>query len=68
MKMAEYHELQHTSEVGGLLFECMDGCGRRLAVDRVGGRLIVIDRGDPYALHRGSVGGVEIDPPLVVQD
>jgi hypothetical protein len=66
--MDEYHGLRHTAEAGGLLFECIQGCGRRLAVDRVSGRLTVIDRGDPYALHRASVGGVEIDPPLVVQD
>lgn len=39
------------------LFECADpDCGRRLVFDHVGGRLVVIDRGDTTALHSGSTG------------
>jgi len=57
--MAGFHELRFTSSPGGLLAECQDGCGRRLVVDR-SGVLTVIDRGDVYALHRGSTGDVEL--------
>ena len=59
-----YDRLPHltcTSQPGGLLWECeVDGCGRRLVIDRDRGELVVIDRGDPYALHRGSIGGVAL--------
>ena len=44
--MADLHELHLTASPAGLLFECAAGCGRRLAVDRVSGRLTIIDRGD----------------------
>jgi hypothetical protein len=64
--MSEYHQLQVTSGPGGLLFECEEGCGRRLVVDRVG-KLTVIDRGDPYALHKGSTGGLKLKPPVISQ-
>jgi len=63
----EFHELRCTPSPGGLVFECVEGCGRRLVVDRVRGELTVIDRGDPLALHRGSVGGVELALPAVSQ-
>lgn len=52
------HDLDVTSSANGLVFECRQGCGRRLAVDRAG-RLTVLDRGDPMALHAGSMGGIE---------
>jgi hypothetical protein len=52
------HDLDVTSSPNGLVFECRQGCGRRLAVDRAG-RLTVLDRGEPWALHSGSIGGVE---------
>jgi hypothetical protein len=53
------HRLQVTASPNGLLYECDDGCGRRMAVDRSTGALTVIDAGDPHALHAGSIGGVE---------
>ncbi len=38
-------------------FECtVEGCGRRVVLDHVGVRLIVLDRGDESALHQGSTG------------
>jgi hypothetical protein len=55
------HRLQVSSHSGGLLYECTDGCGRRLVVDRTTGALTVIDKGDQAALHSGSIGGVQLD-------
>lgn len=63
--MAGFHELRLTASPGGILFECEDGCGRRLVVDRQGA-MTVIDRGDPYALHRGAADDVELATPGVV--
>lgn len=62
--MAEVHELQITPNPDGLLIECVDGCGRRLVVDRTGA-LTVIDHGDRSALHQGSTGDVELAEPTV---
>ncbi|TWF75362.1 hypothetical protein FHX44_111246 [Pseudonocardia hierapolitana] len=63
--MTGAHELEVTTQPGGLLFTCVvDGCGRRMAIDREG-RYSVIDRGDATASHRGGVGGVELDLPQV---
>lgn len=65
--MTAFHQLSCTISPGGLLFTCDDDdCGRRLVVDRERGELVVIDRGDPYALHRGFAGGVQMTPPRVV--
>jgi hypothetical protein len=61
------HRLQVTSSPAGLLFECADGCGRRLVVDGQSGAMTVIDRGDPFALHSGANGGVELRPVEVGQ-
>ena len=61
------HRLQVTSSPAGLLFECADGCGRRLVVDGQSGEMTVIDRGDPFALHSGASGGVELRPVEVGQ-
>ena len=65
--MNDVHLLVGSSHPGGLLFECEDGCGRRLVVDRVSGELTVIDRGDLLALHRGSMGDVELAMPTISQ-
>jgi DNA-binding SARP family transcriptional activator len=55
------HVVTGTTSPAGILFECeVPGCGRRVGIDRTSGKLVVIDKGDPYALHRGFVGGVEI--------
>ncbi len=65
--MNDIHRLTGSSQPGGLLFECEEGCGRRLVVDRASGELTVIDRGDQMALHRGSMGGAELATPAVSQ-
>jgi hypothetical protein len=64
--MNDIHRLVGSSHPGGLLFECEQGCGRRLVVDRISRELTVIDRGDQMALHRGSMG-VELATPAVSQ-
>jgi hypothetical protein len=61
------HRLQVTSSPAGLLFECADGCGRRLAVDRWSGGLTVIDKGDQFARHAGANGEVALGPVEVSQ-
>jgi hypothetical protein len=64
--MTEFHSLRCSAHPGGLLLECEDDrCGRRLVIDRDRGDLTVIDRGDPYALHRGSIGDVELRQPRI---
>jgi hypothetical protein len=59
------HRLQVTSSPAGLLFECEDGCGRRLVVDGRSGEMTVIDRGDPFARHVGGNGGVQMEPVVI---
>jgi hypothetical protein len=66
--MTGIHTLAGTASPGGLLFECTDGCGRRLVIDRDRGELVVIDHGDRTALHRGSMGGVTLAPATVRQN
>ena len=61
------HRLQVTSSPAGLLFECADGCGRRLVVDGGSGEMTVIDRGDPFARHVGANGGAEMGPVVISQ-
>jgi hypothetical protein len=66
--MSDLHRLEGTTSPGGFVFECVeDGCGRRLVIDRDRGEMVIIDRGDPYALHRGSVGGAEFARVTVEQ-
>lgn len=60
------HRLQVTPSPAGLLFECVDGCGRRIALDNRTG-LTVIDRGDQFARHVGANGGVELRPVAIDQ-
>jgi hypothetical protein len=60
------HGLRSTSSPAGVAFECEEGCGRLLVVDRRTGQLTVLGRGDPYALHRGSTGDVELSEPTVI--
>lgn len=55
-----YHELSCTSSPAGLAFECEQGCGRLIVIERVTGQMTVLGRGDPVALHRGSIGDVQL--------
>jgi hypothetical protein len=55
-----YHDLRCTPSPAGLAFECEQGCGRLLVVDRGTGAMSVLGRGDPYALHRGGTPDVEL--------
>lgn len=61
------HRFHVTSTPSGLLYDCEAGCGRRLGVDRRNGALIVIDRGDQYVQHSGSIGDVVLRPIAVNQ-
>jgi hypothetical protein len=46
------------------LFTCPEpGCGRRLVVKRPGG-LVVLDKGDFFALHSGSTDGMGLTTTL----
>jgi hypothetical protein len=54
-----YHDLLCTPSPAGLAFECEQGCGRLLVVDRAG-RLTVLGHGDPYALHRGGTPDIDL--------
>lgn len=58
--MARTHRMECTAGPTGLLFECLDGCGRRVVVDGRSGDLTIVDHGDRTALHHASSGGVEI--------
>ena len=59
--MNPVHELTVEADDGlDVLFACpVEGCGRRVVVRR-SGELIVLDKGDFYALHAGGTNGLEI--------
>ena len=61
--MNPVHELTVEADDGmDVLFVCpVEGCGRRVVVRR-SGDLIVLDKGDFYALHVGGTNGLEISP------
>lgn len=65
--MEQVHQLSGSSHPGGLLFECAEGCGRRMVVDRTSGALTIVDRGDLMAMHRGSMGAVDLATPTTSQ-
>lgn len=58
--MDTYHDLLCTPSPAGLTFECEQGCGRLLVVDRASGSMTVLGHGDPYALHRGGTPDIEL--------
>ncbi|MFI5695884.1 hypothetical protein ACIA58_28790 [Kribbella sp. NPDC051586] len=58
--MARTHRMECTASPAGLLFECLDGCGRRVVVDGVSGELTIVDHGDRTAPHQGSSGGARL--------
>jgi hypothetical protein len=59
--MNPQHRMTLESDNGEeLLFVCPhDGCGRRLVLQRSGG-LVVLERGDFFAVHSGGTGGLNI--------
>jgi hypothetical protein len=59
--MNPVHHLTIEADDGmDVLFACpVQGCGRRVIVRR-SGDLIVLDKGDFYALHVGGTNGLEI--------
>lgn len=61
--MVERHLMVTTDSSGtGSLFECtVEGCGRRLVLDHAEVRLVVLEAGEPGALHHGSTGLVGLD-------
>jgi hypothetical protein len=61
--MNPVHELTVEADDGmDVLFVCpVEGCGRRVVVRR-SGDLIVLDKGNFYALHVGGTSGPEISP------
>jgi hypothetical protein len=63
--MSEFHELSLTTSRAGLVFECRDGCSRRMVVERQTGALTIIDRGDPFAQHRGSHSDLSMSAPIL---
>ena len=63
--MAPTHQLSCEASAAGLLFECLDGCGRRLVVERSTGKLTVLDHGDQFAQHRGSHSDVALGDPTI---
>jgi hypothetical protein len=63
--VSEFHELSLTTSPAGLVFECVDGCSRRMVVERQTGGLTIIDRGDPFAQHRGSHSDLSMSVPIV---
>jgi hypothetical protein len=66
--MNQLHHLTIEADDGmDVLFACpVEGCGRRVVVRR-SGELIVLDKGDFYALHVGGTNGLEISS-VVPQD
>jgi hypothetical protein len=59
--MNPVHHLTVDADDGmDVLLVCpVEGCGRRVVVRR-SGELIVLDKGDFYALHVGGTNGLEI--------
>jgi hypothetical protein len=66
MPVPATHQLTTEADTGDdVLFVCREeGCGRRLVVKRSGG-LVVIDRGDFFALHTGGTLGMEVSGAIV---
>jgi ABC-type iron transport system FetAB ATPase subunit len=63
--MNELHHVTVEADDGmDILFVCpVEGCGRRVVLRR-SGDLIVLDKGDFYALHVGGTSGLEISPTV----
>lgn len=53
--MVRHEVIPQRRDDGALVYECTaDGCGRLLVLDR--GRLNVLRKGDPGALHGAGIG------------
>jgi hypothetical protein len=63
--VATTHQLSCEAGPAGLLFECLDGCGRRLVVEQATGKLTVLDRGDQFARHHGSHSDLALGEPTI---
>lgn len=63
--MSTHHRMTLETDNGEeLLFVCHhDGCGRRLVLQRSGG-IVVLDRGDFFALHSGGTEGLRVSAGL----
>jgi hypothetical protein len=59
------HDLVATSSRDGVLFQCRQGCGRQMLVNRASGGLTILTRGDPLAVHAGAIGGIELQVGLI---
>ena len=63
--MSERHRMTLEADDGdGVLFSCDEGCGRRLVVKRTGG-LVVLDRGNFFAMHSGGSEGLGISTTIL---
>ena len=58
--MVTVHQMSCSATAQTLLFECADGCGRCMSVDRVTGRMVVIHPGDVVAVHRGAAPVIDL--------
>lgn len=63
--MADLHTFEVDDDDGRrIVFVCpVPGCGRRVVLVRGEGRYVVIDRGDFFAQHTGSVGPISLSMP-----
>jgi hypothetical protein len=65
--MSVHHRMNLDSRSGQeMLFVCPhEGCGRRFVLSPAGG-LVVIDRGDFFALHSGGTDGLEVSGEIAI--
>lgn len=64
MPPTHHHMTAEADNGEEVLFACsVESCGRRFVLRRSGG-LTIIDSGDPFATHSGSVGGLGMDSSI----
>lgn len=55
----------HADNGDEILLACQEtGCGRRLVIKRSGG-MVVLDRGDFFAIHSGGTGDLRLQSGLI---
>jgi ABC-type iron transport system FetAB ATPase subunit len=59
-----HHMAVHADNGDEILLTCSEGCGRRLVLKRSGG-MVVLDRGDFFAIHAGGTGGLRLRSDVV---